>query len=227
MDLKFRLIKAVRKIAPFAFLDPEGDRGIARIGHRQYVGGNWEAIGALQFNFLVAQGMAPDSYLLDIACGALRLGVHAIPYLEPGHYLGIEKERGLVEAGLAKELGAALQAARQPRIVVSDAFEFERFERRADFAIAQSLFTHLPPALIGLCFDKLLPCLADNGVFYATYFEVPVPRHNPDTPHDHGYFAYTRQQMLDFGEGRGFQARYIGEWNHPGEQVIVEYRPAR
>ena len=47
---------------------------------------------------------------------------------------------------------------------------------------------------------------------------------NPETPHDHGYFAYTREEMTGFGTRHGFAATYIGKWNHPRNQVIVEYR---
>ncbi len=103
--MKSTLKRIVRKMATlFPFLDPQGDRGIAKRGHRGYVGGMWEEIGKLQFDFLLCKGLKPDSHLLDIACGSLRLGVKAIPYLERSHYLGIEKESGLVKAGLEKEL---------------------------------------------------------------------------------------------------------------------------
>jgi hypothetical protein len=222
--LKYYLVKAIRKVFPLAFLNPEGDRGIKKIGHREYIGGNWDEIGSLQFDFLVSKGLMPESYLVDIACGSFRLGVKAIPYLEPGHYLGIEKESGLVEAGLEKELDSKIQTEKTPSIVISDSFEFERFSHRADFAIAQSLFSHLPPNLITLCFQKLHSSLNTNGVFYATYFEVATPRKNPETPHDHGYFAYTTREMVEFGELNGYSANYIGDWNHPAGQVVVEYR---
>lgn len=224
MNAKEFLIRSIRKIAPLAFLDPEGDEGIATLGHREYIGGHWEEIGTLQFDFLKSKGLKPDSYLLDIACGSLRLGVKAIPYLEPEHYLGIEKEPGLVAAGLEKELDQDVRAAKRPRIVVSDSFAFSEFGQQADFAIAQSLFSHFPPDLIHFCFSKLHPWLADDGAFYATYFEVDTPRKNASKPHDHGYFAYTRSQMLEFGEANGFTANYIGNWNHPRNQVMVEYR---
>ena len=46
---------------------------------------------------------------------------------------------------------------------------------------------------------------------------------NPDTPHDHGYFAFTRAQMEAFGERCGYRSRYIGNWNHPRQQVMVAY----
>ncbi len=216
--------RLIKKVLPFVFLEPEGERGIASMGHREYVGGMWDEIGSLQFNFLVAQGLKPQHYLLDIACGALRLGVKAIPYLDRGHYLGIEKEAGLVKAGLAQELDPAVREAKQPNIVVSDAFEFAKLNQQADFAIAQSLFSHFPPPLITLCFQKLHPHLVDGGVFFATYFETSAKIRNPTVPHDHGYFAYTQAEMCGFGEANGYVANYIGHWNHPRQQVIVAYR---
>lgn len=224
MNAKEFLIRTIRKIAPLAFLDPEGDKGIETRGHREYIGGHWEEIGTLQFEFLKSKGLKPESYLLDIACGSLRLGVKAIPYLEPEHYLGIEKEAGLIAAGLEKELDKDVRAAKRPRLVVSDSFAFHEFSQKADFAIAQSLFSHFPPDLIHFCFKQLHPWLADDGAFYATYFEVDKPRKNASKPHDHGYFAYTKSQMLEFGQANGFTANYIGNWNHPRGQVIVEYR---
>lgn len=184
----------------------------------------WEEIGQLQLDFLVSQGLKPHSYLLDIACGSLRLGVKAIPYLERSHYLGVEKEIDLVKAGLEMELDREVRQAKEPKIVVSDSFEFEKLGKKADFAIAQSLFTHLPPDSVHLCFRKLHPWLEDDGAFYATFKETPRKVHNPRKPHDHGYFAYTREEMCGFGEAHGFTPRCIGDWGHPRQQVMVEYR---
>jgi len=124
--MKSTLKKIIRKIAPLAFLGSEGDKGITEKGHRAYVGGMWEEIGKLQFNFLLSKGLKPEHYLLDIACGALRLGVNAIPYLEASHYLGVEKESGLVKAGLEKELNPELREEKQPNIIISNTFEFEK-----------------------------------------------------------------------------------------------------
>jgi hypothetical protein len=226
MALKEFLIRGIRKIDPLAFLDPEGTEGIKQRGHRDYIGGHWEEIGKLQYDFLRQQGLTPQSYLLDIACGSLRLGSKVIPYLEPEHYLGIEKETDLVAAGLEQELDMGLETEKRPNIVISDAFEFSKLGQKADFAIAQSLFSHLPPSLINLCFNNLHPWLSDDGVFYATYFEVEKPRKNASRPHDHGYFAYTKSDLVAFGETNGYSANYIGNWNHPRGQVMVEYRKA-
>jgi SAM-dependent methyltransferase len=200
-----------------------GPEGIKIAGHRRYVGGMWEEIGQLQFDYLVSQGLRPEHVFCDVACGSLRAGVHLIPYLNAGNYLGIEKETDLVKAGVEKELSAAVLADKKPEFVISSSFEFEKFTKQPQFAIAQSLFTHLPPEIIRLCFRKLLPTMASGGVFYGTYFETENESDNPTEAHDHGFFVYTRKQMLEFGEEEGWKAEYVGSWNHPRDQVIVRY----
>ena len=200
-----------------------GPEGIKTAGHRRYIGGMWEEIGQLQFDFLVSQGLHPENVFCDVACGSLRAGVHLIPYLNPGNYLGIEKEEELVQAGVEKELSPAIVAEKKPEFVISSGFEFEKFSKHPQFAIAQSLFTHLPPEIIRLCFRKLLPAMASGGAFYATYFESETEASNPTEPHDHGFFVYTRKQIVEFGEAEGWKAEYIGGWNHPRDQVMVRY----
>jgi len=207
-------------------LAPQGIQGVELLGHRTYVGGLWEQIGQLQFAFLCSRGLRPDQVLLDIACGSLRLGVHAIPYLHPGHYLGIEKEAELLRRGVDLELGHAQFERFRPQLIANATFEFHRFDRLPDVAIAQSLFTHLPAELIGLCLQRLLPCLKPSSVLYATFFQSRVrQRLRPKTPHDHASFHYTHREIVGFGECHGYTVEYIGAWNHPRDQVIVAYRP--
>jgi hypothetical protein len=202
-----------------------GEPGIRQVGHRDYVGGLWEEIGRLQFDFLVAHGLRPRHVLLDIACGALRGGVHFIPYLQTGHYLGIDKEATLIERGLSEELPAGLQETRRPELLVDAEFDFGRFSRRPEYALAQSLFTHLPPPLIELCLSRLRAVAPLRCRLFATFSEAPEHHSNPPAAHDHLPWLYTRQEMLDFGRRTGWRGRYIGDWRHPRGQVMVEYRP--
>jgi len=46
--------------------------------------------------------------LLDIGCGSLRNARVLIPYLNIGNYYGIEPNYGLVNEGIANELGQDL-----------------------------------------------------------------------------------------------------------------------
>ena len=119
---------------------------IHEAGHRRFVGGvadTWDVIGELQFRFLLDRGLAPSDVLIDVACGALRGGARFIHYLEPGHYLGLDKHIELIVYGVAAELGIDVFREKRPRFVVSDSFEFDKFEGKPRFGIAQSLFTHL------------------------------------------------------------------------------------
>jgi len=202
-----------------------GMAGISQVGHRNYVGGLWEEIGQLQFRYMIGEGLKPGHYFLDVACGSLRAGILFIPYLETGHYLGIDKEQSLIDAGINAELSQNVYEQKKPRFLVSEDFEFDKFGVKVDFALAQSLFTHLPPSLILQCLAKLRGVIAKQGAFYATFWEVDNPHKNPDKPHDHGYFAYTKEQMGDFGNSLGWTMDYIGDWRHPRGQKIVRYRP--
>src|SRR5207248_6045542 len=58
------------------------------IHHLQY-GRPW-ALGRYVFEFLVESGCRPDHRVLDFGCGALRAGVHVIPYLNAGNYFGVD-----------------------------------------------------------------------------------------------------------------------------------------
>jgi hypothetical protein len=200
----------------------EGERGIRDLGHRKYVGGMWDEIGRLQFDFLVQQGLRPSHCLLDIACGSLRGGVHFIDYLQVGNYLGIDKERRLIELGIEQEIGRAKYDEKKPEFVVSDRFEFEKFSRKPQFSIAQSLFTHLNKRDIHLCLKNLRQSVEQDHVFFATFFEA-ASLNNPETSHSHAAFRYSRDAMEEIGEQAGWKATYIGCWQHPRNQMMMKY----
>jgi hypothetical protein len=219
------LVKIVRKALRPPRFAPQGSEGVKLLGHRAYVGGLWEEIGKLQFDFLVAQGLRPNHHLIDIACGSLRAGVHFIRYLDVGRYCGMEKERDLIRTGIAEELGTSLFEEKRPLFIVSDRFAFECCDTTPDFALAQSLFTHLTPELINLCFANLRKRIGDDGVFYATFNESKKAMSNPAAPHDHDIFYYTREEMEEFGIRAGWTPAYIGDWGHPRGQIMISYRP--
>jgi hypothetical protein len=205
---------------------PEGPEGVKALGHRNYVGGLWDEIGSLQFEFLVNHGLKPHHYLLDIACGSLRAGVHFISYLEVGHYLGIEKEKSLLKAGIVDELGTQLYNEKQPQFVISKDFDFARFSVRPHYALAHSLFTHLPAPVILDCLNKLRRFLRDDAVFYATFNETPTEVLNPEKPHDHANFQFTRREMEDLAANSRWRAQYIGDWDHPRHSKMMGFYPS-
>jgi hypothetical protein len=192
-------------------------------GHRKYVGGLWETLGTLQFRFMVEQGLEPRHVLLDVACGSLRGGVRFVPYLDSGNYLGIDMQQKLIDAGVQRELGQKLYTLKKPEFVISDRFEFSRFSRAPDFAIAQSLFSHLTADDIALCLRKLRAVAKQGTKFYASFFESEGPHRNAARSDPRGKFLYSRDQMSQFGAECGWSSRCIGDWGHPRDQKMFEY----
>ena len=45
---------------------------VAAGAHRDFVGGMWDEVGALQFEYMQSAGLRPGHRLLDMGCGALR-----------------------------------------------------------------------------------------------------------------------------------------------------------
>lgn len=148
-----------------------------------------------------------------------------IRYLNPGHYLGVDKEPLLIQAGVEQELGRDLCELKRPQLLASSAFEFERFAMRPDFALAQSVFTHLTPELIEQCLRRLRAVVPPHGVFFATYYESEREVTNDEHPHDHRAFRYTRRQMMDFGRNCGWRMEHRSVEEHPRGQCIVKYVP--
>jgi SAM-dependent methyltransferase len=204
---------------------------------RGRVGGLWDEIGRLQFEYLVAQGLRPEDRFLDVGCGCLRGGVHFAAYLRDGHYHGVDRNAELVEAGLTQELPAAGLADRTVHLICRDDFSFSAFEARFDVALAQSVFTHLPWNAIRRCLVEMQTVLTPAGRFYATFFEDPGGAH-PTTPMTHAPgdittfpdqdpYHYEFSVFEDLACRASLRAVYVGEWNHPRAQRMMVFRHAK
>jgi len=192
-----------------AGLIPEGRFGIRLLGHRLYVGGQWDKIGRLQFEFMKDRGLQPGHCLLDIGCGALRGGVHFIRYLDPENYLGIDKEERLLQVGLERELGKRTYEEKRPSLVSSDSFEFSRFEKKAAYSISVSLFTHLPDSLIRLCLQNLKAYALPGHRFFASFF-LGNSSGNASRGHSLDHFEFSQQEMSALGMECGWETNYLG-----------------
>jgi SAM-dependent methyltransferase len=204
--------------------------------HRTAVGGLWDEVGRLQFDYLVGCGLKPHHYLLDVGCGSLRGGVHFIRYLERGHYFGVDRDRELLEAGRELELGVKTFTQKHPTLVTMDNFDFQSLGRTFDFALAQSLFTHLPLNSILRCLTNMQRVLASDGRFYATFFENPADNQNLDpivhepggtVSHlDRDPYHYDFRAFRWLCESTTLDVTYIGAWDHPRNQKLVVFTQA-
>ena len=76
-----KLVKFIRQKI-LSGLIPEGEVGIKLLGHRKYVGGKWDEIGKLQFEFMKSQGVKPSDIVIDVGCGSFRGGIHFIKIMK-------------------------------------------------------------------------------------------------------------------------------------------------
>lgn len=219
---------------PNKYLQQLSAEEIAAGGHREFVGGLWEHVGALQFGFLVGRGLKPRMRLLDLGCGCLRGGVHFIRYLDPGHYFGMDVNPSLLTAGW-NELEKAGLRERLPEgnLLANGNFEAWRFGTDFDFVLAQSVFTHLSADWLRNCLGELSRCVRPGGQFYMTYFECPAdwPVSQPRTYEPHGGttypdrdpFHYRVEDLRACAADLPWRMEPLGGWGHPRGQHIVLY----
>ena len=140
--------------------------------YRAYVGPpeDYDLIAAMTFNLLTTLGLRQHHTLVDIGCGSLRAGRLFIPYLNPGQYVGIEPNQWLVEEGIRRELGNDILRIKRPQFYFADApTALEASGTVADFAVAQSVFSHCGADLIRSWLTGLSPFLAPTAAVAATF----------------------------------------------------------
>lgn len=206
---------------------PHRDRAL-KWGHRMYVGGDnaesWYGIGKRQYHFLVSQGLRSDHKFLDVACGSLRLGQYIIPMLEKGNYFGIEGEKVLVDMGIENEFLFDVIEKKSPRFSYNYDFDMS-FCDEYDFAIAQSLFTHLVKEDISKCFKAMSAVAKSGSKFYFSFFEGDEAD-NPESAASHANknWKYSFATLDGIARSNGFECDYIGDWGHERNQMIAVAR---
>ena len=202
--------------------------------HRELVGGMWDELGELQLYFLRDEGLAPSDTFLDIGCGPLRGGLWFIEYLDPGNYFGIDINQSFISAGKI-ELNRAALSSKNPNLLVDDRFSFSRFQSSFDFALAHSVFTHLPMNHIINCLIEIRKVLKPGGEFFATFFESPRSAYAEPLPHhpggittflDRDPFHYSFADFQWMAGITGMALRYIGDWDHPRDQKMLGFKLA-
>jgi SAM-dependent methyltransferase len=202
---------------------------------RRRVGGRWDEIGTLQFEFIRDQGLQPDDAMLDLGCGVLRGGLHFVRYLDPGNYYGIDASEDMI-AGARKELAQANLESRLAHLRVTEDFDVD-FGRPFTFGLAQSVFTHLPWNSIFHALANVSEALQPGGVLFATFFRGPEgperftpvvqPAYEGYTPvttfADANPYHYAPSDFVQIGERLPLRVDDIGDWGHPRGQQMLRF----
>ncbi len=87
-------------------LDAEGIRGGE---HRALIGGLWDEVGLLQFEFFKQTGLEPRYRLLDVGCSLLRGALHFAGCRDARNYCGIDANAPLIEGSYPNRASARWQ----------------------------------------------------------------------------------------------------------------------
>lgn len=186
------------------------------------IGGMWEEVGKLQFEFLIKMNLQPHHKMLDLGCGTLRGGQHFIKYLHPANYYGIDISPKAISSAkqLVQQEGLS---NKKPHLLVSEKknLKFREFSGETfDYILAQSVFTHLKPEHIKECFEHIGSIMHQTSVFYFTYFKGE--EYEQTGLKD---FCYPFSFFESLAEQYGFKLQdYSKDYNHPRGQLMVELR---
>lgn len=229
MTTRTRLGRVAGRVGVRSFLPARWNRRIAR----EQVGGLWDEIGLLQFEFLKAEGISPEHHLLDMGCGSLRGGIHFIRYLDPGHYFGVDIRERLLAAGRS-ELERAGLAEKNATLVARNDFSVAHLGQSFEFALAVSLFTHLPFNRIVRCVSEVGRVLRPGGRFFASFFvnpdgrlrTEPIEVRAPEAKQAHldkNPYYYSPEIFTWLCEGSDLTCEYRGDWGHPRSQHMLVF----
>jgi hypothetical protein len=150
-------------------------------------------------------------------------------------YWGTDLNESLLTAGYDREISASGLSGKLPRqqLVTDGEFAFGGIPARIDYAIAQSVFTHLPLNHLRLCLVNLAAHVDGPCRFYATFFIVPEASECRAHSHDRGGiisfphrdpFHYTLPALSWATRGLPWDMEFIGDWDHPRNQKMVRFQ---
>ncbi len=218
-------------VSTYYNLDQIAD-AVGKGDHRNIVGGMWDEIGRMQFEYVQREGLAREARFLDVGCGCLRGGLYFIDYLDLGHYYGIDMSQALLDAGYDEELGPRGLQGKLPRenLFCTADFDATGFGVRFDAGLALSVFTHLPLNHIRLCFARLAQAMRPGARFYATFFLVPEDadwtmalKHDPGgivTYPERDPYHYTRDDVAHALAELPWRLLRLEKWDHPRNQTM-------
>jgi SAM-dependent methyltransferase len=195
----------------------------------------WQEHQSMQLQFLRRSGLSSRSTVLDLGCGPMRLGSVLIPELCEGWYFGQDLNPETLAYGEEVLRQAAISVEANYTLFASEQFDLGPVDRPIQIAFSNSLFSHLTLNSIVTCLLQLRSVLARNGVYYSTFFSVPVgdswlqpqPRNKwgrqfHSYPHQDPYH-YHPTLLKSVAREAGYRMDVLTDYGHP-TQAMARFR---
>jgi len=109
-------------------------------------------------------GILPDDSCVDYGCGTLRVGVHAITYLSPHRYWGMDISELFLAEGL-KLIGSDLAREKAPHLrVISRATIAEAAAAKPKLVFSANVLLHVHPDELSEYLTNILTIIGGTGV---------------------------------------------------------------
>ena len=178
----------------------------------------FELGGRAQMVRLLQHGLLPESKVLDIGCGCLRVAYWLIRFLDPECYCGIEPARQRVEYGKKFLFSPEELERKRPRFDFNAEFDTSVFPVRFDYFLAGSIWTHCSKQHVEVTLDGFERHTGPGGVFLVSYLPAETPEddyqgatwvgtsHTSNTP---GVIRHSLAWLLGQCEARGFRVAIL------------------
>ncbi|WP_229794273.1 class I SAM-dependent methyltransferase [Arenicella chitinivorans] len=156
-------------VMPVSDLRQRADRMIEANGFLGVPQETFETAGRSHFVRLLEQGLCPESKVLEIGCGCLRIGYWLIRFLDTGGYAGFDPARKRIEHGRHFLFEPKMLLDKQPRFNFNAEFDTGGFAEPFDYFLACSIWTHCSKRHIQVMLDGFLENTVRDAKFIVSY----------------------------------------------------------
>lgn len=139
---------------------------------------SFEEAGRNQLITLLEEGLTPDSKVLEIGCGVLRVGYWLIHFLNEDCYYGIEPAEKRVELGKKHLLHPEILVSKRPQFDFNERFDTSVFQTKFDFFLAGSIWTHCSKESIKVMLDGFVNNTTESAVFLTSYLPARLKKND-------------------------------------------------
>ncbi len=124
--------------------------------------GDCGELGDATFKRLLRYGIEPQDVLVDYGCGTLRMGVHAIRFLQRGRYWGFDIDQALLDEG-ARRIGREMEEKAPNLRVISASTVREAASAKPAFLFSLKVLIHVHPDELDEYFGNILTIIGTSG----------------------------------------------------------------